>query len=286
MNIYITSEQNNHQLTNGFISVDELAKHGDLPCNITDEQFAKLCASYYHEYSAPKGDNCDEWILGNMLGKLILLRREGKAKFLEKFCEFAKSFRKVKSQNLARICLRSGDGELYQTLKQYNLFRDVGVLPILACKTNNFTLVSALCQSCKGYNIRTDGLRDIFCCKSCDPHVFAVVQDGLTNEEIKHLFKFVKTAKLTEYLWITFRCETDETRQENKGNKRQILREGDLRDKINYSDDYPDIIEYIITQITDRNQWRPLNSCARLEGRGYYDLAQRLRNTFDRDPPC
>ena len=149
--------------------------------------------------------------------------------------------------------------ELYKLLKSYHLFLEVEVLHILACKPND-----------QIYGIHTDHLRDIFCCDSCDLQVFSLIKD-----EIKHLFRYVTTAALTHYIWETF--------------KGKIFDESHLRDKIswvNNKPDYPQIVEYILTQITDPDHWRPLNNCIKLEERGRHDLSQRLKDAFNKDPPC
>ena len=268
--IFTLSEED---LSNEFLSVDKLVK-GHLPKQITDDQFKAICYFNYKCFE-PEGENYNEWILGNLLGKLILLRREGKTSYTEGFMNFCSHFYKVKSQNLARICLRGGDKELYRLLQPLKIFCDVGVLPILACSTNDLELVSELCKSCKGYGPRADEIYDVLSCKECDPEVFVMVEGFLGCYEIRHLFLFSQNARLTQYLWENFKI----------GNKREFLEEDNVRQKIYDDKIYPDILEYLLTQITKRDYWRPLNTCDRLIKLGHNDLAQRLHDAFNRNPP-
>lgn len=205
----------------------------EMPNSMTEEEYVSLCDTNIIDY--PQHQDKIH-IIANLLVKLILLRRAKKYYYTDYLLRFIGN-EHLCSISLARICLRAGDGDLYTKLDKLGTFTIAPDLPIIACTTNDYTLVSTLIkQSLEYYNtVFVNDSKDLICCEKCDPKIFNLIEIYLNNDDILHIWNMTDSLDLTKYIWKNYNTEAFGG----------FITTSQLIDKSVWSGSNPDIVKFV-----------------------------------------
>lgn len=156
------------------------------------------------------------------------------------------------SNHYLPLLISCNDYELFQALLPLDIFLTKHWYPLLACQTNNPNFVSDVIKLYPDFTC--ENMKELNLCNNCNPDVFILIQDRLSDKEIKQLFNNTKNSNLFEYLWTTF-------------SRTGLLNQASLYDQFSwrnsdqkFTKEQIQILKYVWSQI-DKSQFQYHSKC-------------------------